>query len=432
MENLSLTKDQDSALYTFYEFIDSDEPYMVLSGFAGCGKTTLVNYILNRYEGTVTITAPTHKALSVLVNKTHSDNYDNASTIHSLLNLVIKKKNHQEVLEKNHSAEDKIQAYSLVVIDECSMIGTDLMEHIEASVDYYNALPQYNIKVLFVGDQLQLPPIGESISQSFVLPEFKANLTTVVRQALDNPIINLTVKIREAIKLKDEDHIPFKTNVHDGKGVQVYSKKNPFRDAMLKSVDEAGEEADYYKVISWRNRVVNSFNNKIRKHVYHGEPKEDFLVGEKVIINDPIMDGGIIIPRDTEGEIFAVEKIKSDKFTMITREDLLAYRLTIYIPRKDTYIKVLALDSVSKLPYDKALSYLATGKNWSAFWKLKEEFKDIRYIHSITSHKSQGSTYKKAFVDANDILSNPNVEEALKCFYVAVSRASDIAHIYYR
>jgi len=42
----------------------------------------------------------------------------------------------------------------------------------------------------------------------------------------------------------------------------------------------------------------------------------------------------------------------------------------------------------------------------------------------MTVHKSQGSTFENVFVDAEDILANPNREEALRCLYVAVSRAS--------
>lgn len=62
-------------------------------------------------------------------------------------------------------------------------------------------------------------------------------------------------------------------------------------------------------------------------------------------------------------------------------------------------------------------------------WKLKNDFEDsfarLRPVHAMTSHKSQGSTFQKVFIDADDILSIPDKKLALKSLYVAVSRASE-------
>lgn len=426
MSEIIWTKDQKNALNVFSKFIHSNEPYMILSGYAGTGKTTLVNEILANYLGDVVITAPTHKALSVLRSKTDSCHYDDSRTIHSLLSLKLKKKNHKEVLFRDFDAEPKMPESGLIILDECSMVGQKLFDYLDEQMND-------NIKVLFVGDILQLPPVEESLSPTFGVPELKAELKEVVRQAMDNPIINMTVKIREAIRAKNEDIIDFKTNTTDDNlGIVVYSKAKKFKEAVFNVVDHTTNIDNGYKVISWRNKVVNNFNDTIRNHVYNGEPDEDFLVNEKVIINDSIMQGSDIIPRDSEGIIHQMEKVKIDKFNMITREDLHGYKLNIYIPLTGTYISVIALDSVSKRTYDTTLRNLSSNKNWTTFWKIKEEFKDIRHIHSITSHKSQGSTYVQAFIDADDILSNPDKEEALKCFYVAVSRASETAHILYR
>ena len=65
--------------------------------------------------------------------------------------------------------------------------------------------------------------------------------------------------------------------------------------------------------------------------------------------------------------------------------------------------------------------------SWGGFWALKNEFMhDVRPCHAITAHRSQGSTYRSVFVDVEDILSNYNTTEALRCLYVACTRASDI------
>ena len=134
----------------------------------------------------------------------------------------------------------------VTVCGNCSMVGAELFQYLESQLE---AHPE-DIKVLFVGDPLQLPPVGESISPTFEVPEFKSELTTVVRQALDNPIINMTVQIREAIRNLNDDLIDFEDNQHDGKGISIYKKPKQFRSAIFEKVDHAEGEVDNYKVIS--------------------------------------------------------------------------------------------------------------------------------------------------------------------------------------
>ena len=49
---------------------------------------------------------------------------------------------------------------------------------------------------------------------------------------------------------------------------------------------------------------------------------------------------------------------------------------------------------------------------------------DIDYGYCITVHKSQGSTYKKVYVNIMDIIKN-NTTDTKSCVYTAVTRASD-------
>ena len=61
---------------------------------------------------------------------------------------------------------------------------------------------------------------------------------------------------------------------------------------------------------------------------------------------------------------------------------------------------------------------------------LVEPFASVNIGNSITCHKAQGSTFYKTFVDVDDILNNykkPN--EAKRCIYTALTRASDEVHV---
>jgi len=56
----------------------------------------------------------------------------------------------------------------------------------------------------------------------------------------------------------------------------------------------------------------------------------------------------------------------------------------------------------------------------------KEQFADIKYNHSITVHKSQGSTYRQAVLNIGDMMMNKNTEERTRLLYTAVTRSSDL------
>lgn len=61
-------------------------------------------------------------------------------------------------------------------------------------------------------------------------------------------------------------------------------------------------------------------------------------------------------------------------------------------------------------------------REWSKIFV--EPFAKVNYGCSITTHKSQSSTYVNAFIDVHDILLNNSDEEAKRCLYTALTRAS--------
>ena len=49
----------------------------------------------------------------------------------------------------------------------------------------------------------------------------------------------------------------------------------------------------------------------------------------------------------------------------------------------------------------------------------------VQVAHAMTVHRSQGSTYKRVFVDVKDILANPIRKERQSLLYVGYSRPSE-------
>src|SRR5690606_37511215 len=77
---------------------------------------------------------------------------------------------------------------------ESSMINADAFDLIISKANMYNT------KVLFMGDDYQLPPIGELKSKVFTHVDAISKLTTEVRQGSDNPNSELLALIREDIE----------------------------------------------------------------------------------------------------------------------------------------------------------------------------------------------------------------------------------------
>src|SRR6185437_38256 len=78
----------------------------------------------------------------------------------------------------------------LIVIDECSMVDADLGRD----------LMSFGVPLLVLGDPAQLPPIQGGGFFTEASPD--AMLTEVHRQACDNPIIRLSMEIREGHALE--------------------------------------------------------------------------------------------------------------------------------------------------------------------------------------------------------------------------------------
>lgn len=66
-------------------------------------------------------------------------------------------------------------------------------------------------------------------------------------------------------------------------------------------------------------------------------------------------------------------------------------------------------------------------KQWNKIFV--DPFAKVNYGNSHSVHKSQGSSFYNVFVDSDDILNNPNDDEAKRCLYTALTRASNEIHL---
>jgi exodeoxyribonuclease-5 len=155
-----------------------------LFGYAGTGKTTLARHLAQWVDGKVLFAAFTGKAALVMRSK----GCERASTIHSLIYKT--RESGEEVPSFDLWDDAPASKASLIVIDECSMVDGELGRD----------LLSFDVPVLVLGDPAQLPPIQGG--GFFTDAEPDAMLTEVHRQAQDNPIVRLSMDIREGRELE--------------------------------------------------------------------------------------------------------------------------------------------------------------------------------------------------------------------------------------
>jgi exodeoxyribonuclease V alpha subunit len=249
------------------EMINKGISLLFLVGYAGTGKSTTSRTILDllntRYDKKEIITC----ALSGIASQRISDTtgYESA-TIQSLL--------------VKHEKADHFP-YSVVLIDEASMINSSLFARLMAKI-------ARDAIVIIVGDDAQLPPIGAGNVLSDVLSLNLApivKLTKIYRQSEEQAITLIANDIRQA-------QVPqYRMKYDDFEFVDItianyYALKNQLSTEELKNLrDENSQEI----VAEIMHRVVASLE-KARYRLKHKQIKE-YLNYFQVITP---MKGGIL------------------------------------------------------------------------------------------------------------------------------------------
>jgi exodeoxyribonuclease-5 len=262
MNDITLSDDQCSAYEVMAKWLanggivhpnQKSPNLLTFAGFAGTGKTTVTSKLAKSFSNSIRFAfcALSGRAASILGTKLRQQGFQfgkddhYCGTIHSLIYRPIEDENTGEVI--CWARNPKID-YDIIVLDEASMISEDI----------FRDLSSYGIDILAVGDHGQLPPIGSKFS---LMKDPILRLEKIHRQAQDNPIINLSMIIRETGEIpkscSDNKHISF-VKMRDAVDFikQTYQCK------------QTPEELLDSAILCYRNSTRTRFNNMVRKFVF--------------------------------------------------------------------------------------------------------------------------------------------------------------------
>jgi hypothetical protein len=401
--SITLTEDQQKALDAFYTFLtDPVESVFVLSGYSGCGKSTLVREIIERVPGYIRMSKlvnPSQKDYEIELTATTNKAAENlsqisgqqAGTIHSFLGLRVQTDYRTNITTLIPRGGDPIEG-RLLFIDEASYIDKQLLGFIFKLTR--------NCKIVFIGDPAQLTPVKASGTPVFDAKFSGAALTTVVRQAEGNPIVDLSTKFRHTVNTGE--FFSFKP---DGNHVQ-YLDRAAFNAAIEKEFTRPDWRYQDSKILAWTNKCVIGYNHFVNNHLT-GDPH--FVAGDYAVCNSFIALGRTTIKTD---QLVQITGIGPD--TQVHGVDgnwfMIDYHVNAFMPKtlasKNARIKKARLEDDTHIVAE-----------------IETQWIDLRAAYACTINKAQGSTFDRVFVDLDDIRRCNSGDQIARMLYVGVSRA---------
>jgi tRNA A37 threonylcarbamoyladenosine biosynthesis protein TsaE len=390
------TSQQETAIREIAAFLsDNQESIYILSGYAGTGKTTIAENIVNYVQAIdreCIITAPTNQAVKVLKDK-FGDSKVAFKTLHSTL----------------YGSPDPdtgewipsviLKAYHVIFVDEASMVSktvyTDLIREIQSA----------HAKVIFFGDNFQLEPVGDDPE---ILNRKNFELTEVKRQGAGSEILLYATCLRNLRQVVIPEQSCGEVKILDKQAVAR---------AFLQSVIH-NENSIF---ITGTNKARMVLNKKARQVKFGitatDEPREGdrilfigngtyFVNGDKLTLDQVTVIEALALPVKENAEKFSTS-VEAYLITNGSHKIILLpaiERSSVYHGQFIYADQHFPIDWCDKNPYTRK-------------YELSKNVSIATYGYVVTAHKSQGSQWEKVFVHQDAFRNNP------RWLYTAVTRA---------
>ena len=458
------TQGQNKAIDALSRLLATEKPQatLVLKGYAGTGKTTLVGAlvkVLSEARKPVVLLAPTGRAAKVLSVYAGAS----ASTIHR---RIYRTAGDDDGGYGGISVAPNKEQNALFVVDEASMIGkggggafdrdllADLFQHVFSSAGN---------KLLLIGDPAQLPPVGSDHSPALDIKELaeqgllagSIELTDVVRQAEASGILVNATALRDTLASMPvseqasfvEVHVPadekiipqFILGFADVVRVEGYDLQDALEEAYARHGDEE------VCLICRSNKRAYQYSQQVRARIHGFE--EELEANDRLMVvknnyfwaareNGPGPGSFGLI---ANGEQVTVQRVHGTE----ERYGLRFADLTIgwWDGREDRELEVkvildvlasegpaLAGARMRQLNQDVLAGIDARNKS-ERFRLFKQDpyanALQVKYAYAVTCHKAQGGQWKSVFVDQGYVTEEMIDREYVRWLYTAVTRASE-------
>ncbi len=452
------TKDQAEALKQFELFFRSSKRCFILRGYAGTGKTFLIarmaQTLLNKGIQ-VLLMAPTGRAAKILSQKTKRDAYTIHKSIYNFQRITESGSNEKDLKLNFGLKEDILPNTNIVAfIDEASMVSdhnikgeftrfgsgrilTDLLEYLRITLQGQLS------KIVFVGDPAQLPPVGtddspaldpEYIRKHFNIDSSFYEMTEVVRQEINNPILSVAKMIREKISsntfnisINASPPSIYPIMLHEIAERYLLENKNTLLPKMVCIAHKNSECLDINKTI--RTKRFGDFTNK-------SITETDVLLVIRNNIRTGLMNGDIVfvlsVDEKTESAIIPV---RNNTVELVFRD------IKILVDNNELKNEILPCKIL-----ENTLNNIGNDISSDEFVALYKHFKirnpklkpntpefsqtilkdpyynvlHVKYGYAITCHKAQGGEWDDAIICFRNKMNNTNY---LRWTYTAVTRA---------
>lgn len=424
----------------------SDMPLLLLKGFAGTGKTTLMGAFVKMLKELgiqCVLLAPTGRAAKILSMGAGQE----AFTVH--------KKIYRQVSSKDgfggFNLNKNLHKDTVFIVDEASMISNESVGgSLFGSGRLLDDLIRFvyeasNCRLVLLGDTAQLPPVGLSVSpaleadflQGYGIELFQSVLTDVVRQKMGSGILYNATNLRVLLEQEDEiEEYPVLESTGWSDIRRITGAE--LMEEIQWCYDNYGLEDTL--IVCRTNKRANLYNQGIRNSILFRE--EELSVGDYLLI----MKNNYHWLKDNEemsfianGDIARVSRVKRHqelygyRFADVVCE-LVDYRTVeietrvildsltspgagFTMEQQDTFLKTVLEDYQDINPPRKRFEMARENDFYNAL--------QVKFAYAMTCHKAQGGQWKAVFVDLGYFTEEYLSRELVRWLYTAVTRATE-------
>ena len=397
--------EQNNELRTAWDFVESTGRSIFLTGKAGTGKTTFLKTIMKHSRKRPIVVAPTGVAA---INA-------GGVTIHSFFQLPFSPYvPGAKVESKFDFGKEKrkiIASSDLLIIDEISMVRADLLDAIDAVLRRFreHGQPFGGMQLLMIGDLAQLTPVVTPEDERMLKPYYDTPyfFGSKALQQIDY----VTIQLSHVYRQQDESFIALLNEIREG---------HPSTEALSKLNSRVTPNGQWSTVngqlairLTTHNNLANFYNESElqklpgRSYQYRAEvkgtfPEYSYPTAETLVLKEGAQV--MFVKNDPSGE----HNYYNGRIGRVMEAS--ENRLTVYCEGDAEAIEVEPLEWENT-------RYTLNEQTREIESEVQGTFKQLplRLAWAITIHKSQGLTFDRAIIDANQSFAPGQV-------YVALSR----------